>query len=121
MIIYTLDVEGGPLELAGTANINLNEELITLGYATNRPFTNMLPVPVVQAFRSWKSIALPKTITNFWGIVTWVNKEAEIFLHDVRSSQLMQDIIKWLNEAYNSTEPTEADLNCRPGDLCIAK
>ena len=43
-----------------------------------------------------------------------------VFLIDLRSIPKLLELKKWLSHIYNSTEPSEADINCKPGDLCIA-
>ncbi|KAI9557591.1 hypothetical protein GHT06_017419 [Daphnia sinensis] len=120
MCLYVYNVEGGPLQIPGKTQINLNDELVAMGLAQNYsgplPSSHVLPVA-----RAWKLSEPPKVGSVFWAIVTWVSLTGEIYLHDVKSVPTMKEITKWLNEAYSGTEPTDADLHCRPGDLCIAK
>ncbi|XP_057366887.1 uncharacterized protein LOC130687728 [Daphnia carinata] len=120
MCLYVYNVEGGPLQIPGKTQINLNDELVAMGLAQNypEPLQSSNVIPVVRA---WKLSEPPKVGSVFWAIVTWVNLTGEIYLHDVKSVPTMDEITKWLNEAYSDTEPTDADLRCRPGDLCIAK
>ncbi|XP_032786585.2 uncharacterized protein LOC116924198 isoform X1 [Daphnia magna] len=120
MCLYVYNVEGGPLQIPGKTQINLNDELVSLGLAQNYPG----PLPssnVIPVLRAWRLSEPPKVGSVFWAIVTWVNLTGEIYLHDIKSVPAMNEITKWLNEAYSGTEPTDADLRCRPGDLCIAK
>jgi Tudor domain len=120
MCLYVYDVEGGPLQIPGMTRINLNEELVSMGLAYH--CSNPLLSPKhAHKIQTWKSPEPRQLDSVFWGIVTWVNLTGEIFLHDVKSKKELAEITKWLNDAYNDTEPSPADLNCRPGDICIAK
>ena len=120
MCLYTYDVEGGPLQIPGLTRINLNEELVAMDLAhhCSEPF---VPPKLVSKIQKWKSSEPPKRDAVFWGVVTWINLTGEIYLHDVKSAPSLVEITKWLNDAYNGTEPSHADLNCCPGDLCIAR
>jgi hypothetical protein len=120
MCLYEYDVEAGALQSPGVTRINLNEELVEMRLA----FHSSKPSPVqklVAKIPTWKLPESPKLDSTFWGLVTWVNLEAEIFLHDVKFTEKLNEISKWLNDAYMDTEPSLADLNCSPGDLCIAR
>lgn len=120
MCLYEYDMEAGPMQYAGVTRINLNEELVEMRLA----FHCSKPSPVqklVAKIPTWKLPESPKLGSAFWGSVTWVNLEAEIFLHDVKFTEKLNEITKWLNDAYMDTEPSPADLNCSPGDLCIAR
>lgn len=120
MLLYIYDVTEGPLEIGGRTRINLNEELISRNLASNRPSILPAPIPVRRA-RAWKSGELPKLDDVFWGQVTWVDRQGGIFLHDIKANPKMEEIRKWLDNTYNGTQPTDCDLNCRVGDLCIAR
>ncbi len=120
MLLYIYDVEGGPLEIGGRTRINLNEELILLELASNRPSILPAPIPVRRAC-AWKSGELPKLEDVFWGQVTWVDLEGGIYLHDIKANPKIEEIRKWLDDTYNGTQPTDSDLNCSVGDLCIAR
>lgn len=122
MLVYIYNLEGGPMELPGRTRINLNEELVNKGLANNRPGLQQ-PITLSPQALEWKAneylgISLNKM---FWGHVTWVSRAGEIYLHDVKAGPKLIEIRKWLDEVYNQTEPTETDLRCQPGDICIAK
>lgn len=120
MCLYEYDVEAGVLQIPGVIRINLNEELVEMGLAFHCSKPSPSP-KFVAKIPTWKLPESPKLDSTFWGSVTWVNLEAEIFLHDVKSTDKLKEITKWLNDAYMDTEPSLADLNCSPGDLCIAR
>ena len=118
-MLYVYNEKGGPLTIGGKTRINLNDELVTLNLASR----GISPLPRFPApsVRAWKPSALPKYGSVFWGIVTWVNLQGEIYLHDIKANPTVSKISKSLNEAYNNTEHTEEHFRCRPGDICIAK
>ena len=72
-------------------------------------------------FASWKPAELPKVGDTFKARVTWFNKDGCIFLKDVESDSKLGRMRFYLKEKYNTTLPTERDLLCAPGDLCIAR
>lgn len=120
MCIYMYNVEGGPFQIPGRTQINLNDELVSMGLAQNRPGLVPLSNPIPVA-RTWKQSQPPKVDSAFWAKVTWVSLAGEIYLHDIKSEPALMEITKWLYETYNCTEPTETDLRCRSGDLCTAR
>ena len=120
MLLYIYNMEERPLQIGGRTWINLNEELISAGFAISHHGRLPISKPV-NVLYSWKPPVLPKLDDMFWGHVTWVNRAGEIFLHDVKANSKLEEIRNWLNDAYNGTEPTTSDLNCRKGDLCIAR
>lgn len=67
---------------------------------------------------SWKSVRVPK---KFNANVSWINKNGEIFLQNIDSEQELQTIRRFLKEKYENTIPSNDDLNCSPGDMCIVK
>jgi len=69
----------------------------------------------------WKSAELPKVGETFLAKTTWVNDKGEFFLQNVSSQLELDSIHKALNDEFNDSLPTDADLRCTPGDLCIAK
>ena len=72
-------------------------------------------------FASWKPAELPKVGDTFEARVTWFNKDGVIFLKDVESDSKLAKMRLYLKEKYNTTLPSESDLLCTPGDLCIAR
>jgi len=70
---------------------------------------------------SWKLAELPKVGEIFEARVTWFNKDGVMFLKDVEFDSKLGKMRLYLKEKYNTTLPTESDLLCAPGDLCIAK
>jgi len=73
-------------------------------------------------FASWKPAELPKVCDDtFEARVTWFNKDGCIFLKYVESDSKLGRMRFYLKEKYNATLPTERDLLCAPGDLCIAR
>jgi len=69
----------------------------------------------------WKSAELPKVGETFLAKVTWVNHKGDFFLQDVASQVELDSIRRELNDEFKDSLPTDADLRCTPGDLCIAK
>jgi len=69
----------------------------------------------------WKSSELPKVGETFLAKVTWVNHKGEFFLQDVASQVELDNIRKALDDEFKDSLPTDADVGCNPGDLCIAK
>lgn len=57
---------------------------------------------------------------TFWGKATWVNEKGEIFFQDLRSKLELDSIRQYLNDKYNDS-PSESDLCCSFGDMCIAR
>lgn len=107
--------------MPGMTNINLNEELILLGKAKNSPSLGTVsPIRPVKP-RAWISPEVPKMGSRFWALVTWINTKCEIFFQDVRSRPKVDAISQFLKEKYQDSRPTEADVLCNVGDLCIAK
>ena len=77
MICYKYMCDDGPLQIGGLTRINLNEELIRLGYGSNFLSTVSLGLaPTRNTLTAWKPFELPLT-DAFWGKVTWVNLEGE--------------------------------------------
>jgi len=70
---------------------------------------------------AWKLSTLPKLEETFWAKATWVNQKGEIFFQDLSSKLELDTIHQYLNEKYRDSVPSESDLCCSPGDLCIAK
>ena len=64
------------MEIGGKTRFNLNEELIDLGYCSNRPSERVPLAPVRTVSTAWKPFELPQK-KEFWGKVTWVNIEGE--------------------------------------------
>lgn len=122
MLLYTYNLEDGPLQIAGKTRINLNDELVEKKLAFSHPEFQS-PTNLPPAYRVWKPVESLGILVGavFWGKVTWVNMEGEIFLHDVKVEPTLNEITKWLNQTYNDTEPSEKDVLCRMGDVCIAK
>ena len=52
---------------------------------------------------------------------THFSQKGEIFLQDVRFQSELDRIRIYLKEKYDGTSPTETDLLCAPGHLCIAR
>ena len=100
--------------------INLNKELLSFGFAYGRSLP-MQTAKTIREPRVWMSEILPKLGSVFVGTVTCINHDGEFFLHNVKSQSILISIRKLLNDAYNDSEPTKLDLQCRPGDLCIAR
>lgn len=50
-----------------------------------------------------------------------MNQKGEIFLQESRSKMELESIRQYLNEKYKDSRPTETDLWCSPGQLCIVK
>jgi hypothetical protein len=72
--------DDGKIEIASQVKMNLNEELIRLGYSKNC-LSKSNPVPVPAGLRStpystWKPCKLPQN-DHFWGIAQWVNMDGE--------------------------------------------
>lgn len=122
MLVYIYVLEGGPLEFAGKTRINLNEELIENGLAFPCPVLPQ-PAPPLPQIREWKTVDQSGISVNkmFWGSVTWVDLRGGIYLHDIKASPKLKEMTRWITDKYSTTKPSEADLCCRPGDLCIAK
>ena len=115
MVVYTVMCEGGPLELPGPKKINLNEQLIELKLALDRP-------DPVKAARMWKQCPVVKILPQFNAVVTWVNLAGEIYLYDINKSEAQLSTMRnQLTSIYEDSQPTDADLNCKPGDMCIAR
>ena len=72
-------------------------------------------------FESWKPAELPKFGDTFEARVTWFNKDGCIFLKHVESDSKLGKMRLYLKEKYNTTLPSESDLLCAPGDVCIAR
>ena len=148
MLMYVYDVEGGPLEvncslftvhplwidfidflfsksqqISGKTSINLNEELISLGMAKEKPVSLPLSrtLPDRPRITAWKPAEFLPVNTVFWAKGTWVNMKGEIFLQDVRVSSKVKEIEDLLSREYRDSKPSPADLKCKAGDLCIAK
>ncbi len=119
MCMYVYDVEAGPLQIPGMTRINLNDELVGMGLAHHCSEPLLLPKHIPK-IRTWKTTE-PNFGSVFSGIVTCINSAGEINLHDVNSEPALEEMKTLLNAAYNGTEPSYADLHCRPGDLCIAR
>ena len=113
---YISNVKEKPLMIGGRTRINLNEELVSAGFASSHP-----ALPSTSNATGWKPAELPKLDDVFWGHVTWVNGDGEIFLRNVNANPKFEEIHKSLDATYNGTEPTTSDLNCQKGDLCIAR
>ena len=113
---YIYNMKEGSLKIGGRTQINLNEELVSAGFASRHP-----ALPSTSKASGWKPAERPKPFDKFHGSVTWANRAGEIFLHNVNANPKLEEIRKSLDDAFNSTEPTTSDLNCRKGDLCIAR
>ena len=98
--------------------INLNEEL-----ASFEPTGTRINGIARRGARGtvWKSAELPKVGQTFLAKLKWVNHKGEFFLHDVSSQRELDSIRKALNDEFKDSLPTDADMNCTLGDLCIAK
>lgn len=100
---------------------NLNEELVLLGHAhdTTKPLP---PVPDPGRPRAWKpNHRLPEQDDVVFGNVTSVNEAGVITFQDARSEWQLKDLHERLHAKYADSEPSEEDLRCQPGDICIAK
>jgi len=64
------------MEIGGKTRFNINEELIELGYCSNRPSVHGPLVPVRTISTAWKPCEFPNK-NEFWGRVTWVNMKGE--------------------------------------------
>ena len=119
MLIYMIKSEGGPLELPGLKWINLNEQLVELKLALDHPDHLCLST---GAAPTWKEPAVVKFLPRFNGTVTWVNLAGEVFLYDVNKSEFqLRYMQEQLYSIYEGSQPSEADLNCKAGDPCIAR
>lgn len=97
----------------------LNEELISEGYAYAQPDEYpLMPAPKPAA---WKKPINPNICDRFWAAVTCVSNDCDVFLHRVKDAKKLREISSWLAKAFGNTQPSDADLAARPGDLCIAK
>ena len=98
---------------------SLNQELVRLGLATEvANIFDKVPRPINIG---WKSRETPSVGATFFAKVTHFNEKGEIFLQDLCFKPEMDNIRSQLNEKYESTLPSDTDLLCAPGDLCIAK
>ena len=97
---------------------NLNEEL-----ASFEPTgTRIGGIARRGAHRTvWKSAELPNVGQTFLAKVTRVNHKGEFFLQDAASQVELDSIRKVLNDEFKDSLPTDADLRCTQGDLCITK
>ena len=76
MICYNYMVQDSAMEIGGKTQFNLNEELINLGYCSNRPSLPLPLTPVRNVSTAWKPCEFPQK-DDFWAKVTWVNVEGE--------------------------------------------
>ena len=115
---YIYNEKEGPLKIGSRTWINLNDELKLANFVSSIP-------PLQPISSSWKPAKLPKLNDEFFGIVTSAYSNGdfllEIYLHDVCANPKLEEIQTLLNNAYNGTEPTNADLECQEGNFCIAR
>lgn len=118
-LFYTYDLEEGPLQIGGLTKINMSDQLVSLDLASLRSY------PAKQVFvlktRTWRPATYPYIGDRFWAKVTWVNMQGEIFLHDVKAEVKLEEVSRILSERYEKMLPTKADMNPKPGDICVAK
>ena len=113
------NVRERPFQIGDKTRRNKNAELTSPGFASSRPAFQSNPT--ASGVNSWKPAILPKLNDVFLGNVKWISESGELFLHDFKVNAKLEEIRKSLNNAYNGTKPTEADLRCSKGDLCIAR
>jgi len=70
---------------------------------------------------SWKPAELPKVGDTFIAKVTWFTKEGVIYLQKTNSKFELEAIRLCLNDKYEGSSPTRADLHCTPGNPCIVR
>jgi len=70
---------------------------------------------------SWKPAELPKVGDTFIAKVTWFTKEGIIYLQKTDSKFELEAIRLCLNDKYESSSPTRADLLCTTGNPCIVR
>ena len=101
--------------------INLKDDFISSGPSLRPALLPTTRNPIRTKF-AWKPHELPDFDSVFTGNVICVSSIGDVFLHTVtKPLAKVTAICNQLNEAYRLTKPTKADLQCRPGDLCIAK
>lgn len=120
MLLYVYDLPPGPLQFGGKTRINLADELVSLGYAFREPGVAPPQKPLCYT-KSWKSAELPKVNEVFFGKVSWIGMDCDVFVQPSKRLSMLESMLNWLNEKYRDTQPTQRDLDCKPGDLCIAK
>lgn len=101
------------------AHLNLNEELIREGYAAAQQSAgSTVTSPKLAA---WKEAVYPNVGHRFWAKISWVDNDGSLILQDVRNEDKLAEFFRCCAKQYDNTNPTQADLNAKPGDLCIAK
>ncbi|XP_032790767.2 uncharacterized protein LOC116927834 [Daphnia magna] len=65
----------------------------------------------------------PKTTLPhcFDGVVTWVDDNGGLYVHNLKWSKQLALIRDTLNATFNQSEPIEGDVRCQPEDPCLAK
>lgn len=112
---FKFDSEGGPLEIPGKSLANLNQHLVDLGVASYVLSTGLVP-------RQWPTLPPVPMPDCFVAHVTWLNLEGSIFLNNVDHSEMrLMEMRRSFNVTFEGTSAKKSDLNCSPGDLCIAR
>ena len=116
VLIFRYDSEGGPLEVAGEVEVNLNSRLLAEGLAQeipSEPFPEVIP-------SAWPKNT-NKVSKLFTAHITWLNKENVLFMHDSNALITLNDMNRNLGKRFRGSKPTEKDRNCQAGDICIAQ
>lgn len=119
-VIYEHEQPSGPLQIGGKIAVNLGEQLVAEKLALDRPRPLTIHLPTARAWPApHPTTSLPD---EFMARITWLTMDGAVSLYNEdRSERILSEMSHFFGKTYANSQPSELDLQCHKGDLCVAK